>query len=516
MGFEPNEFVNLLSSLCNAKALDLIYEDLEEAPSVSIETVDKFTSVSSRFEIRFDGDRDAERGTFVLSNRCTTFFFTSWPDYMARSVHQIEDLSMLVSGQFVNGMVGQFFGAFDSLKSLYLTDPRAGLLDAFFPRLQKLKLNSCDFDETTQVILGKAIAELGDTIHLKEMVFIDMQFQRTGFDAILDGLAAHKGLKKLGLHCYLDSADAAELDKLSRLVKDLAHLEKLDIAASGLECGIKCSNFLTEVLSKPGLGVTLGADCCGDESCEAVGAAFTKHRATSRFSWTDQDFTPENIRTLAQGIGDNSSLVFLDLSNCTFDGISMGLLVNALSGNVSLKELHIGNRDNEIEDEVLARLLNGLIQTRSIKRLVLWAGDLMGEHGREALGRYIGASTTLLDLTLHVEFFETEVARSIANGIRHSRCIERLEIGISLSLYGSSGEELLRGLEENTSLTELDAPSSDDGTLPSKLDFYLKLNKLKRGCILDPDFRTDLLPYILTKMDLDCLSFFIREKMLPV
>jgi Ran GTPase-activating protein (RanGAP) involved in mRNA processing and transport len=293
------------------------------------------------------------------------------------------------------------------------------------PLLQRLCLHGEGVDLT-----GLETLVLSDTSKITELEIVEIDNIHGGLTPVLHALARRPALTKLRLnHCAL-GCDEAKLLQLA--LRNLPFLQSLVLGGNNLG-STELAELAPALYRNKSIKVLdLSGNDLRDMKCaKLLRDIIRRNKTIVTLDLPGNKFglTTDAVGCIADGLGNNSTLLEIDLSNCCLKNGAVSILAHALgSGRTKLQKLALG--DNSIASTGLGVLLEMMQQSsNSITDLDLHHNSICNE------------GACLLAATLKKNALPNLTSLSLSN------CFDVDEDGLIA---------LVSALEQNTSLLHLD------------------------------------------------------------
>jgi Ran GTPase-activating protein (RanGAP) involved in mRNA processing and transport len=319
-----------------------------------------------------------------------------------------------------------------------------------------------------------------------------------GLTPVLEALGRRQSLTKLGLHYCRLGPDEARLLRMA--FYNTRSLQSLDLASNDLGSAelAELAPALYHDTSIEQLDLS-GNNLIDVESAEILGGVLRSNKSITSLDLSGNTFgrTPGAIDCIASGLGDNSTLLKIDLSSCALGDEDVSILAQALDSRITtLQKLALGwntiistgigvlaetmKQSHPIKDLDLQRNYFGdggaILLARSLGKNVL--PDLtrlslhncgIGDDGFIALMSALEHNTSLLHLDLRIENGSSERAfLALAESLPEIEVLQRLELSWCPGLV-SAMPLLLQGLHKNTSLFRIHVAGCAPSLVPPTL-----------------------------------------------
>ena len=169
----------------------------------------------------------------------------------------------------------------------------------------------------------------------------------------------------------------------------------------------------------------------------------------------------DGLSHLCQALTTNTSLVELNLSNCSLHKVCGQALCHMLETNKTLMSLHL-SCNYRVSDHNVASIAEGLRSNHSLKCLNLhWCG--ICDAGMKSLADCLIVSDSLEELDLSTNTISPEAARGFSDMLKLNRTLKKLNVS-ACELTDATAKPLASALEVNSSLQELDLSYNIDLT----------------------------------------------------
>jgi Leucine-rich repeat (LRR) protein len=231
---------------------------------------------------------------------------------------------------------------------------------------------------------------LSDTSKITELEIL--RFYRgpriTGFTRVLQALARRPTLTKLGLHFCRLGCDEARLLRMALCA--IPNLQRLDLASNNLESAelAELAPALYHNTSIEVLDIS-GNNLKGMESAEIFRDILRSNKTMTALDLSGNRFgeTTGTVECIADGLGSNSTLQKINLTDCRLRDVGVSILAQTLgSRNTTLQKLALEN--NFITSTGVGVLLETMEQScNRIKDLDLRYNYTIGNEGASLLAR---------------------------------------------------------------------------------------------------------------------------------
>ena len=205
------------------------------------------------------------------------------------------------------------------------------------------------------------------------------------------------------------------------------------------------------------------------------------------------------------------SISDLYLSRLGLAEIHLAEIADALAINDTLRSLDLFG--NNIENKHIVRLAQGLAQNTSLETLVLPCPSTdLSVEACKAISQALQTNTTLVTFNLPRSNLSDEGMVQLAQGLTVNKTLKKIEVGVSKTVGNEGIDALTAMLEQNYQLERV-VVSSADQSIKQKTEYYMRLNEVGRGKILQNGNATreqwvEIL--IACADDLDCLLYFVK------
>ena len=207
------------------------------------------------------------------------------------------------------------------------------------------------------------------------------------------------------------------------------------------------------------------------------------------------------------------SLSDLYLSRLGLTETHLAEIADALAEERTMNLRSLDLFGNNIENEHIVRMAQGLAHNTSLETLVLPcpATDLSLEACK-AISHALQTNTTLVTFNLPRSNLSDQGIVQLAQGLTINKTLRKIEVGVSKTV-GNEGIEALTDMLERNYQLERVVVSSADQSIKQKTEYYMRLNEVGRGKILQNGNATreqwvEIL--IACADDLDCLLYFVK------
>ena len=206
-------------------------------------------------------------------------------------------------------------------------------------------------------------------------------------------------------------------------------------------------------------------------SCNSINGRVLRYlsegiSSSSAISKLDLSFNPiqdgeDGLSHLCQALTTNTSLVELNLSNCSLHKACGPALRHMLDTNKTLTALSL-SWNGRVSDHDVADIAEGLGSNHSLKCLNLhWCG--IHHTGMKSLTDCLMVNDSLEQLNLFGNTISPEAARGFSDMLKQNSTLKKLDVS-ACELIDEAVKVLASALEVNSSLQELDLGYNDDLT----------------------------------------------------
>ena len=384
-----------------------------------------------------------------------------------------------------------------------------------------IEFSSSSFDGNLTRLIATELIASANVISKLNLSDNPIQDGEDGFSHLCQALTTNTSLVELNLsHCKLTitKENGQELSHMVKTNKTLKSLEisplvntngrgicylsegissssaisKLDLSDNPIQDGEDGLSHLFQALTTNTSLVELNLSNCKltitEENGQALSRMLKTNKTLNMFVLSCNSFNGCGVRYLSEGISSSSAISKLDLSRNPIQDGEDGLshLCQALTTNTSLVELNLCNCslhkacgpalrnmletnktlmsldlswNDGISYDNTAGIAEGLRSNHSLKFLYL---RYYGIHDAEKkrLADCLMANDSLEELNLHVNFISPEAARGFSDMLKQNNALKKLDMSYC-RLTDEAVKPLASALEVNSSLEELELSHND-------------------------------------------------------
>ena len=327
-----------------------------------------------------------------------------------------------------------------------------------------IDFSSSSFDGNLTRLIATELIASASVISMLDLSYNLIQDGEDGFSHLCQALTTNTSLVELNLsNCKLTITEENG-QALSRMLKTNKTLKSLEISP---------------LVNTNGRGVRYLSE--GISSSSAISKLDLSHNPI-------QD-GEDGLSHLCQALTTNTSLVELNLSNCSLHKACGPALRHMLETNKTLTALNL-SWNPSISDDNVAGIAEGLRSNHSLKYLNLQQCGIR-DTGMKRLADCLMVNDSLEELDLSGNTISPEAARGFSDMLKQNSTLKKLNVS-ACRLTDEAVKPLASALEVNSSLEELDLSHNNDLTdaalvaLGESLKTNTRLKRL-RILLLDSD-----------------------------
>ena len=160
----------------------------------------------------------------------------------------------------------------------------------------------------------------------------------------------------------------------------------------------------------------------------------------------------EYVEAIASMVEKNRTLQILELGICRIDAEKLPILAKALEENLALTQLGLGF--NLIGPEGISTILK-IVEKKPLLKVLDLSGNKIGSEGGKLVAEILKTNTTLMRLDLAYNYLGPIGANAILNAIPDNATLRSLSLSYN-QINGSNAKSIASMLRQNTGLSSLD------------------------------------------------------------
>jgi len=226
------------------------------------------------------------------------------------------------------------------------------------------------------------------------------------------------------LTLYYNKLDGNACDLLAKAIRSMSRLEELWLGLNLMESGGAVE--VIKALCGSGLKVLwLNNTGIGQPDCEALCELLKSSQSLKRLDIEKNNLSSDSVASIITGLGHNSSLTKLDISNSLFSMVNVDSLASILRDQSKCMLTQLLLQSCHISEQGACELAAALCKNSTLKILEL-DDNPIGVEGASSISDMLQHNTSLKWLHLCKESVGKEGVHQIINGLKHNQTIWEL------------------------------------------------------------------------------------------
>ena len=226
------------------------------------------------------------------------------------------------------------------------------------------------------------------------------------------------------LTLYYNKLDGSACDLLAKAIRSMSRLEELWLGLNVMESGGAVE--VIKALCGSGVKVLwLNNTGIGEPDCEALCELLKSGHSLKRFDIEKNNLSSVSVASIITGLGQNSSLTKLDISNSHFSMENVDSLVSILRDQSKCMLTQLLLQSCHISEQGACELAAALCKNSTLTILEL-DDNPIGVEGASSMSDMLQHNTSLKWLHLCEESVGKEGVHQLINGLKHNQTIWEL------------------------------------------------------------------------------------------